>query len=387
MLTVGAMVALSASGAAPPDTWDLPSHPYRVPLAAAGPVAAAPPEGRVLVVVLRAGDGIDSDNGGQLAFVAGGSEPLPYEVEAWDRDGSSVVWVAVDASGPVDLVESPLLLYFGAQPAVDPPPAEPTLGVEGPHPVWGDASVWHLSDPGCEIERCGVGPGTLRASGALAAEGRMGGGAQLDGAGRLRYEVEPPLQALSASMWFRRRRGGSSPATDQVLMAGPLDPLGVRRCGRRGLGLWRGGDLGCERPIPRGTDGWHHLVLVEDGLAATVHLDGAPVIRLPSGTLSGIGGMVFGGPDDPAGFGLHARVDEIRIAPRVWSEERILSDWLAMRRPLMVSGPVERQQLLPPVEPPGGPSRLASGSCAIPAGPGGWPLLAALIALVVVRRP
>ena len=72
-------------------------------------------------------------NGGDMMFVDANGEPLPHEVDTWNEDGESLVWVRL----PSTAANTTITLYYGNG-AVS--PAEP-------EEVWGDyIGVWHLNE-------------------------------------------------------------------------------------------------------------------------------------------------------------------------------------------------------------------------------------------------
>jgi hypothetical protein len=87
-----------------------------------------------------------ASGGKDLRFVTADGTRVPHEIERWDADGTSIVWIAVPTLGPGDGPR--LWLYYGNSTA---------SGDQDPGDVWSPehAAVWHLK-PGA-IDSSGFG--------------------------------------------------------------------------------------------------------------------------------------------------------------------------------------------------------------------------------------
>ncbi len=119
--------------------WAVPEAEQRLPVTVRGEGLSEPVEDFPVLVQLGTDDvdysTIDPDH---LVFTAAGSEePLPYEVESWDVDGVSSLWVRAPE---VSAEPSRLHLYYDGAPANE---TDPTA-------VWdeGFEVVTHMAEPG-----------------------------------------------------------------------------------------------------------------------------------------------------------------------------------------------------------------------------------------------
>jgi len=219
-----------------------------------------------------------SGSGGDLRFTdASGVWPLNYEIERWDTNGVSCVWVQVPALAGTDTC---VWAYWG-NPAATNPPACTTNGS-----VWsaGLAGVWHLHGTAAH-DSSGHGlDGTV--SGARAAEGKI------DGALAYRSGAEsvlvtnclPATNALTVSAWVWADTVGDGRAIAENwgnATAGQFQLfLGANRALEARLAQ-ANGDVATNRG-PSGLVGfkagqWHHVALVADGTRLRLYDNGTEV--------------------------------------------------------------------------------------------------------------
>lgn len=87
-------------------------------------------------VGFRYADMADPESGGELRFADGKGRSLPHEVERWDANGESLVWVRV----PALTRGTTFTMHYGGNPA----------GAVDPRLTWsaGYAGVWHMAEDG-----------------------------------------------------------------------------------------------------------------------------------------------------------------------------------------------------------------------------------------------
>ena len=72
-------------------------------------------------------------NGGDMMFVGENGDPLPHEVDTWNKDGESLVWVKL----PSTAENTKIVLYYG----------NGAISSEEPEDVWTDyVGVWHFEE-------------------------------------------------------------------------------------------------------------------------------------------------------------------------------------------------------------------------------------------------
>ena len=80
----------------------------------------------------------DLANGGDMMFVDADGFPLPHEVDTWDANGESLVWVRL----PSTAADTTITMYYGYGATSSASPAD----------VWSDyTGVWHLNDTGAAV--------------------------------------------------------------------------------------------------------------------------------------------------------------------------------------------------------------------------------------------
>ncbi|MBN1674843.1 MAG: DUF2341 domain-containing protein, partial [Kiritimatiellae bacterium] len=125
--TYAAGMTIAFAGYDPPDGGTLTNFPVLVRLGAH-------------VAGFSYGDFASAEGHDLLFTDAGATRALPYEIEAWDTNGESCVWVRVPALASSNNF---IRAFWGNAAVAD----EPLAGLTGP-PVWanGFAGVWHLGE-------------------------------------------------------------------------------------------------------------------------------------------------------------------------------------------------------------------------------------------------
>jgi hypothetical protein len=301
-----------------------------------------------------------SEGGADLRFVdAGHTRLLPHEIERWDPDGVSWVWVRVpriDAADP----GAHLWLYF------DDPEAE---DASDPTSVW-DAdfrAVWHLSD-----DPMGTAPQMRDSTGRenhatlngpspeSAAEGPIAGAVALDGTESSSDWLEAPAPdagslditgaafTIEAWVWLEPDRDEDAD--------GILTKADENRAGQYFLGIGGGGSNhnhvlcrtrtgGSERrlessaAVPEGA--WTHVACRYDGARLVALVDGEEVGAMNvSGPVDARSGDVWiGRRYDGRRFG--GAIDEVRISSVPRSDAWMAFQHRSMTDDLLTFGDVE----------------------------------------------
>lgn len=123
-------------GGEPPADWFDPTFKRRVPIIATNPTDVALDGFPVPVILSDLGSRVDDDGAGLLAVDADNQATIPFEVERWDREGDSLVWVRFAVLAPG---ENLAWIYFDE----DEPRLERSRGAETFN---GFISTYHFSD-------------------------------------------------------------------------------------------------------------------------------------------------------------------------------------------------------------------------------------------------
>ena len=261
------------------------------------------------------------DSGQDIRFTdSDGVTPLAYEIEQWNEEGDSFVWVKVpriDSSSSTDSI----YLYYGNTNASD------SQNING---TWNSnyKAVWHMDETsGVTVSNSASnGPvGTKEISATEPAPsnaGRIDGAQSFDGTGD-RVSFIPTdvinLSAGSVSLWVK-------PSSTQTDLAGFLfsNPLQTNNS-RIYILVYTSGGFFLRSLIGAGdvvanvavaADNWHNVALVWDGTTARFHVDG--VDRTTDGIfggLSDIGNTSYIGCFSGAGLQCATgTVDEVRIS-------------------------------------------------------------------------
>ena len=215
--------ALLATAAPPTRGEALDTGPFawRAPIAASGYAGASPLTNFPVLVTLAAGEPAGFDygdceaDGSDLRFAAADGTMLSHEVESWNPNGMSYVWVKVPAlAGTTTAFD----LFYGADPA--------TLPAVAPTDVWTRyAVVIHGGDALANA----VGDGLAVAAGSASvaanpAAGKAGGGIRKSAYNAVGVNVDEPTPKLSdagrfsVSGWFNRDGNGGKNNGTHILM-------------------------------------------------------------------------------------------------------------------------------------------------------------------------
>ena len=159
-------------------------------------------------------DEFRSPTGGDLRFADGvSSNELVYEVDEWNMDGTSLVWVQL----PV-LTSNTTIHAFWGNPAQTTAPGYTTDGS-----TWtnGHIGVWHMKEPGNAPADSALQPrdnsGTDQGTDGIVVDARIGKGYDYSGTGRVDIVNRADLAGLGEAtlmLWFyKRSRGGANYGT------------------------------------------------------------------------------------------------------------------------------------------------------------------------------
>ena len=291
----------------------------------------------VLVRVSEAGiDGFDYDDvvskttGADVAFVGMDGTPLPFEIDEWHADGTSLVWVAL----PVLTNGAEFVMCWGST----------TSGktVCSDNPWIGYAGVWHMAEAsgtvadsaGHSLDAVPTGGGAETLS--VAVSGPVGNGRQCSNSTTTRsYLTVPSYTSLgvgdtfAVSGWFNV--GSSQTAQDARLFC--------RKTFWNVSGgwevIWKKDKSFCVRgknntndatytPNPAFGSGWKHFFVVYDGTRSVVYENGVQKASKTGGVAAAEFDLALGIGDYPGNNSspLVGSVDECRLLDAVPS-----ADW------------------------------------------------------------
>ncbi|MBR4937826.1 MAG: DUF2341 domain-containing protein, partial [Kiritimatiellae bacterium] len=295
-------------------------------------------------------------NGADLVFADESGRVLPHEIDIWNTEGESLVWVRVPAlrAGGV------FYAYWGGG-----------KSTAVPADVWsGFAGVWHMKEPsGVVSDSTGNGLDATP-SGALAAKNigiddgavglaRKNGGTGEDGVDVRAYLSIPNDEALRLGDTFTASGFFRVTATKGWYRL-------FSRCGSGITGGW-GQEVHCdnaenvlvygdaaEKPvlnIPGLVGNWVHLAFVYGGNTCKVYANGALAGTLGIVPASDNGApLALGCTSDGGDWCLYGDYDEARLCKGALSPERIAADYAtAVRSDFFDYGSVEVLTVNPPV--------------------------------------
>lgn len=267
-------------------------------------------------------------DGSDLRFLdADGLRVLPHEIESWDVDGVSTLWVSVpqiDAGSATDHV----WLSFGSSGPSEPPTA-----------TWADAvAVWHL-DPSFG-DATGRGHTLWDDDSTQGIPGIAGQSRLLDGDDdQLKAASHPDFDlqaAFTVSAWVAVR---SFDAPFDALVTKGDNTFRLHRCNSQPVAAFAvsfddgHSDVCGTRSIDDG--GWHQIVGVYDrnGGVQLLYVDGvldgaARESRVPKTSAAEIW---LGNNQDAGDRDLHGQLDEVRIAPVARSSAWVSADHASVR--------------------------------------------------------
>lgn len=268
-----------------------------------------------------------------LRFVDPDGTPLPFEVEHWDPDDESLVWVRVPQidRGTEDHME----LRYGRG-----------VGAEAANEVWADFELVHHFDRLLTDSALGKHSGT--SEGALIVdEGQIGPGRAFPGTGPGFERIElansgtifAGWQAYTLEIWFRPDWSSTAQVPDdRVLLDKPNGPVhNVRFFPVSDTAFKMQSDISCvdngaivNASVDLGV--WTYLTYTYDGAAVRMYFDGEEVGRdACSGGLTGATDALRIGAN---GTAAPVTFDELRIAETTRSPAWIRAQHLSMTRAL-----------------------------------------------------
>ena len=294
------------------------------------------------------GDFLTPDGSDLRVLGADGATELNYEIETWNTNGSSFVWVQV----PVLTNNVAILARWGDPAAVD-APASATNGA-----TWsaGYVGVWHLADASAMDSTAGAHNASSNSASVIS--GLVGNAANYDGASQT---TQVPWQSnfnlatnFEVQGWFKLA-AADKPAVNnyRVLTSRELANdfnnrnwwLALRSDGK----LWWKSSPGID--TTNSTDlangAWHYFAAVHDGSAARLYVDGVQAaVDATPGTASTPTAAVFFGNEDGTMRYHKGPLDEMRISnvPRssnwVWAVYQNIASNSAFASYGMVSGAI-----------------------------------------------
>lgn len=264
-----------------------------------------------------------SSSGADLRFTAeDGTSELPYEVEAWNTNGNTIVWVQVPGLSRGTIIWA----YWGMTNCTI-----PSYAVNGS--VWasGHSLVYHMSDKSgtkvtdsTSIKR----DGTFSVSPVWQQAGVVGAAVQLKADERLSLASKVTMpDAWCASLWFSNIR---STTQNRTLFSSSQSPAqSIILSGAQGLlGILEGSKfLSSGYSFLPAPSGWHNLTAVGDAGASrktTFYLDGKQVGFVTNELvrpLDAIGNYISGSQR------FSDYLDEVRISSVSRSADWVWASW------------------------------------------------------------
>lgn len=303
-------------------------------------------------VVQVSGSQIDysqtNDDGSDVRIVADDGSELPFEIEVWDEDADSVLWVQLPVL-PADSTFS-AFMYYGNPAATD---------AQNPAAVWDAefAAVWHLANPadGEQLDSTsnanhGESSVGLEAEGSVA--GLVGGGVQFDGVDdwvQIANSDSLTITGAQVTLEAWAFEPGAQDNDEGFVVKSVNDngydlQLGVQKSGFPNFRVKTGTAqtyLDGASVVPTGQ--WHYYSGVYDGATATVYLD-----SVADGSEDQSGDMITN--TDPVVIGRRAIgddrfftgiIDEARISRTARSEAWLAATYRSIRGAMLSVGAEE----------------------------------------------
>ena len=291
-----------------------------------------------------------SKGGANLQFVSSAGDVLPHELESWDPEGSSAVWVRANL-GMGETIE----LYFDG----------PDAGGGSPEDVWeGYAGVWHMagaspldsSPSGNDGTTDGVSGAAGIVAGATAFDGnmgymQMGSDASVDdifdggGTVTIWINAEGPgvggfPRLLDKSIGGNGGNGFRFALTEVAMGSARLR---LTRDFATSGGAWNSTNAVVD------LDAWHHIALVYDDSGnepPSMYVDGQSVSVTTGSSPAGAATSdenndLFIGNGSGNDRTFEGRLDEVRVIASSRSDAWIEAESLAGRDMLLEYGPIE----------------------------------------------
>jgi len=281
-----------------------------------------------------------SPNGYDLRFTtADGLTELNYEVEQWNTNGNSCVWVQV----PQLSNGCSIVAYWGNPSAASAPEASSTSGAAWPTNAF--AAVWHMDQSNAMDSTANGNDGTATGS-VSGASGIIAGAQQVSGGGHVRVpstgdlEFTNPAATYSAWVYFNTLPGNS----EQVIMRKEYKrELGFgtesQPCVRNLLHTdgandgWTTNNDDLISPAPV-LGQWYYTAFTYDGGVLRSFWNGVPLNAGHTVT-----GNIIGDDNANTGIGaydldgtlaMNAIIDEVRIEPVVRSASWIMASYMTI---------------------------------------------------------
>ena len=153
-------------------------------------------------------DHFASDTGGDLRFsAADGTTELNYEIDEWDTNGTSLVWVSI----PVLTNGTTIYAYWGNASQTTPP----TYSTDGSTWTNGHVGVWHMKESGNAPADSALQPndnsGTDQGTDGVVVDAKVGKGYDYTDNGRVDISNSGDLAGLSKAtlmFWYNKRDAG-----------------------------------------------------------------------------------------------------------------------------------------------------------------------------------
>ncbi len=273
-------------------------------------------------------DGFTSPVAADLRFASSdGATELNYEIEKWDVNGTSYIWVQVP-----ELSQGSHIWMFWGNAANTAPPAYTASGA-----TWseGFAGVWHLGDS----NRDSTSYGNNGAAGGVVVAGRVGVGRQLDGTAGINVGNHTSLNLagspLTISAFIKRNT-----ATEQGMVFGAYKPPSSTMQGYgylTGWGetptrqrYWHGGPQWCGPSTSDiGTEVWRYVAVSANGTTAHFRLDGQADGSVNAGLPNSYTGDKYIGS---VGTSTRFRgvIDELRVSSVARSADWLWAEYMTM---------------------------------------------------------
>ena len=282
-------------------------------------------------------------NGGDMMFADTSGNPLPHEVDTWDENGESLVWVRL----PSTAANTTITMYYGNG-AVS--PAEP-------EEVWsGYVGVWHLNEASGDAQDA-TGHGLVAVpTGADAAADSVGAACQV-GIGRQMATAQGNKSYLAVADSPLLDCGDSLTFSGWFKAAGTFANYSMRYVSRKNSYLDANGweaearysssvDTSATQVSAQGSgsgdhwvtvpdvrENWLHLALVYDGTAVTFYVNGVAQTPIE------MSGKAAADNDLPLAFGNNAAgteanwvgfMDELRLSADPASADYAIAEYKAM---------------------------------------------------------
>ena len=303
----------------------------------------------------------DCPDASHLWFTDENGDALPFEVDTWDTNGTSLVWVSVPS-----LSSSATITMYWASDAANVPDDIPSSSQ-----VWtraGYNAVWHFSGSAAESVNglAATANGTPSYNGNASYPGPLGKTLWLDGSSYLSVANDPGWatvgenSTLTISCWARSTRTGT-PGCDRMIssMSNWTDTSGYELTIQNDVKVITVGSSGAngtgsqfQTTISTGVNAkWQHFAATYTATTTSLYVDGAakkssalnpvvsPVAKLAIGAGANAGSPWAGG------------LDEVRIRAAASTAEWIAEEYAAMTNanyavfaeaPLLVSDSLSR---------------------------------------------